>query len=294
MACARARFIATETGSAISSEDAAAAVQRALLLAPHLADAHFAAAILAVEEGRYGEGVDRLRDTLALAPMHALSLAMLGRLEGELGFVREGVAHLREAARIDPSTGGTLSSVARIYALRGRWDDATRILERARTLADGIDVWGTTTRLRAWRGGAADDVEDVLRRMGEHDDPMRRFVRANASFVLSRGAEGADEMRALLHLAAMLPIAARAKSFILQLGAEIFAPSFPDEALDYLEKSAAAALIDIDWIEHCPALASLRRAPRAERFRDVADIVRARAASSWPAERSRIELEAVT
>lgn len=293
MACARARFVATDVGEVISYDEAAAAVQKALLIAPDLADSHYAGAMFAMEEARFAEGVDRLRATLHIAPMHALALMSLGRFEVELGRVHDGIGRIKEAVRIDPAIGGGLSMVAREYAMRGRAEDAMRVIARARALADGIDVWGATIRTRAWLGGPTDDVTEVIARMGEPQDAMRSFVHAHARFVASQGKDGGarEEIHRWLQMSQAVTLGPRVKSFILQLGAEIFAESEPDAALDYLEGGARIALVDIDWLLHCPVFARFR-ADRTSRFGAVVDITRARAAAAWPAERSRHELVA--
>ena len=66
--------------------------------------------------------------------------------------------------------------------------------------------------------------------------------------------------------------ATRRRSFFSQVAAEISAYlGLNDDALTALEDAAAAKLIDIFWIDHCPLFDEIRSLPRFIAVRQIVD-----------------------
>ena len=69
------------------------------------------------------------------------------------------------------------------------------------------------------------------------------------------------------------------RAFWSQIGTELCAVSGRIEAaLDALEDLQGLPFVDVGWMDHCPALASIRGAGR---FGQVHAVIAARAASLW-------------
>jgi serine/threonine-protein kinase len=108
----------------------AAAVAAAIAGASELAETQLAAAIHAVQYGRYGEAADALGQALRIAPTYAAAHDYLGRLQVEAGRPEQGIAHLELALELDPELHLALGDICRHRALRGDLESLDQLMAR--------------------------------------------------------------------------------------------------------------------------------------------------------------------
>jgi serine/threonine-protein kinase len=268
-------------GPRVPAHDPAAAarasVERALHLAPDVAETHLARAMLAAQENDWRTAVRSLRTALDIAPCHAPSLQYLGSIQCEAGRADEGLVRLRLAYDLSPTLVTALFELARCSALRGQMDDFRWAVERlaaspthrtaAQTLRGRVAGWNRDMEeLRRCRAAAADETDFV----------SRMTVRY-ASAVL--GDEPVLELLPMFDQALAHTDSPRFISMMCQLATEILGLcGHAEKALEYFQRAADTALIDLEWIDRCPALQPLRALPG---FTEGRRKVRARVEAIW-------------
>jgi serine/threonine-protein kinase len=275
VAVARAYFFADHDGGDLGDE-ARRSVARALEVAPRAPDTQLAAGIVSVLVGDLADGIRALERAVELAPTHALALEQLGRLEIESGRNARGAARLELTASLDPLRRSCLLPIARSHALRGRIDQCDRVIARVHEV-EGTIVAAEEIALELRVAHWTSDVERA-RRTREHVVSGTRTHFFDLSARLVVGEDVLDEMEASLSLYFTQPLCPRLRLFLHQIGAEANAQRRPDRALAHLEAAGALPLVDIEWIELCPALDPLRATAAFARVRGV---VRERVSKMW-------------
>ncbi|MET0406441.1 MAG: serine/threonine-protein kinase [Cystobacter sp.] len=253
------------------------AVERATHETPELVEAHLARAMLLAQDGDWRSAVTQVRLGLDIAPYHALSLQYLGSMQCEAGLVEEGLEQLRLAHSLAPALSGALADFARVSALRGqmegyRWALSQLSLSQShRSVVDILRV-----RVAAW----FQDLEEIRRVRDEAlvgQDTLPRLTGLYASVMLGELDAGGlvpslDELLARHDNP-------RFSSMMCQYATEMScrAGDLP-RALVYFQRAASTALIDLDWIELCPAIRPLRALPG---FAEGRAQVRARVEAIW-------------
>jgi protein O-GlcNAc transferase len=248
-------------------EAAAARYHEIVRSHPSHADALHALAQICCQQGRFGEGVDLVRQALAVEPRRARSHVLLGRALAELGEVQEALASFdraivcagndadahgnrgdvlaqlgrmeeavdsyRRAIAIEPASRANWCNLGAAQACLGRLDDALASLERGLALSpDHV--------------GALVTYGDVLRALGRHGEALASYDRALAV--------APQEVSAMLGQAASLVVLKR-----------------PEDALARLDRALALTPLNADAISnrgfllqslnrHDEALASIDRA----------------------------------
>ncbi len=257
---------------------AASAVEDAVRVAPELPERYYAEALLATQLGDYAVAARKLRTTLELAPTSAEAHAYLGMLQCEAGARREGERRLHLAGELDPSVVLGVTELARIAALREDWDAweaATREFRR-RAGPDHPGERQMRLRVAAWRGDRAQlrSIATSCRADAEAGNAWLATYGDIAAGDVSPQ-DGEARFEALRH-----PFHSRRfASFHEQLLAEALAlVGATRPALAAVQRAVDAALVDVDWIDRCPALAPLRSEPE---FGALRERVRIRADSIW-------------
>jgi hypothetical protein len=240
------------------AEKATQAVADARARAAHLADTHLADALIADYAGDTAYAVRALRRAHAHEPLHAFSHEVLGRIELE-GCVG-GVDRLLLAHELDPRQLGALSVVAREYFFTGRDDEAHALLARLESSRQWNNLEAMTMQLRLclWRRDAG-TAQELLRKA-----PKAGVIAVQLLFDCAAALGGAFSAVELAERAAHAvdqSMTSKRKSFVHQLAAEGLAALSPDEALCHVVSAARLPLSDLRWLDACPALAPLRRAP---------------------------------
>jgi serine/threonine protein kinase/tetratricopeptide (TPR) repeat protein len=290
----------------------AAAVAAAIAGASELAETQLAAAIHAVQYGRYGEAVDALRQALRIAPTYAAAHDYLGRLQVEAGRPEQGIAHLELALELDPELNFALGDICRHRALRGDLDSLdelmARYVERGGRPSD-VAVASVRMRVAAWyrdtdrlaamyahlpvqmtatqglsnsTGLSSGSSANPTVTPNRGDAPNRNIAgHALAVFgesIFTNNFDGLRDRFDLVFAAAKNP---RFAALAYQLAAEAAMYNGRDDiAMEYIQSAARGVLVDLEWLEYCPLFAPLRTRPEYEVARSL---VRARAEGVWAA-----------
>jgi serine/threonine-protein kinase len=254
-----------------------ASLERACRLAPELVETQLARALLATHEGRWREAVVALRGALETAPTFAPALQVLGNLQCEAGRAGEGMERLRLAYALEPGLTLSLMEVARNSAMRGEHDTYRWCMERLD--AQPMLALATLTlrmRVAAWTG-ALDEVRRCRAELRDDPNPMAGNAVIYCSVVL--GDMDLDEAAASMDALLARRLNPRFASLLCQLTTEQFGlRGEPERALPYLQRAADTALIDLEWMDRCPALGPLRPLPG---FAEARRKVRARVEAIW-------------
>jgi serine/threonine-protein kinase len=277
IASLRLWFVGNRDGEQDWAAGARASVERATRLAPDLATTHLARAMLAAQEDDWRASVMALRTALDLAPTHATSLLYLGTLQCEAGRADEGLVRLRLAHELAPNQVGALFELARCSALRGRMDDYRWAVERmSGGSMNRLGLYSLRSRVAAWTG----DREELLRckaAIVDEPNPMVRATQGYISMVL--GEMKAEEVQPFIDGWLARAASVRMVSMVCQITTEALCLTGPPElALPYFTRAADSALIDLEWMDRCPALQSLRPLPA---FAEGRRKVRARVEAIW-------------
>ncbi|WP_434348158.1 protein kinase domain-containing protein [Myxococcus virescens] len=280
VATLRAGFISTLADEVDWDALARTSLERARQAAPELVETKLAQAILATREGRWRDAVVALRTALDTAPTFAPALQLLGNLQCEAGRADEGLPRLKLAYALEPAMAICLVEVARCSALRG--DDATYQWCMARLNSQpllGMAVLILRMRVAAWRGDM-DDVRQCRDALNEDPSHMASYVATYCSAALGEVSVEAA-MATLDGMLTRQQVNSRFASMVCQLAAELMCiRGAPAEALRYLQQAANLALIDLEWMDRCPALTPLRAQPG---FAEARRKVRSRVEAIWSA-----------
>jgi serine/threonine-protein kinase len=259
-------------------QEAQGSVERALRLAPELAESHLAAGLLSSHLSDYRSAARALHHALDIAPTLADAHELLGRLECEAGRVAEGVRRIEFAASLDPAMMPGLIEVTRQRALAGDLDGARALTEQlVGALGDmHFALLLMRIRLSLWRG----DRDSILtlrdripRSFGDNTRVWLDYTEAALGWMAPEAFVAAlsGSQRGVHN--------PRRRTMLHQLAAEALgAAGAHDAAAAQIEAAAREALIDIGWLERCPLLASLQHRPDVRAAREL---TRARAEAIW-------------
>jgi serine/threonine-protein kinase len=253
-------------------------VQRAIRLAPDVPETHQARAMLAVQDGAFGEAAAALSRTLELAPTMAEAHEYLGGLQVEAGLLDEGRERLALALELDPSLVLCHLSLSRAAFLAGDEEAFARHQQALddNNLGTTLPILVSRFRLASYRGD---------------DAAMRRCQKALADLGTAPGAgmsqlfapvvgEGSvADVRTLMSTVPTWLDNQRFIALMKQIAVEVFLVlNARDDALTTLEDVAGTMLIDITWLDRCNLFDPLSDEPR---FQDARRIVAQRAHAMW-------------
>ncbi len=235
--------------------------------------------LVRLHQGDMRASVRAFKEALTRDPRYAEASAYLGRLLVESGHVDEGIKRLEFALRLEPNIQHAWWNLVRSYALIQQWDKCHQTMEQALALT-GAEMTANIVRARVafWKGDrvfagfTADRIDAVA--------PPNHFTRAllPALRAFARGERLTQSIDELMTGAGVTPVPSLLV-FWCQIGTEVYAAAGRVEAaLDSLEGLTSLPFIDIGWMDHCPALATIRGAGR---FGQVRAVVAARAAALW-------------
>ena len=247
-------FLPTGQNDDTVARQAHESVARACARAPELPLTHYAAGRLAVSDGRFGDAARELTLALALAPTYADVHSYLGSLQCEAGRGDEGERHIELAGKLDPSLAvGPL--LARRFALNGDLDTYREMIRRirAKPSESRFIIESLEMRVAGWYG----DLETVRRCRPSSFVPPRhpifRYYEAQRGALLGEVTE--QELLATFEPVLAGGAGPRLDAFMRQLAIEALAPMGAESAIEQLRLvTSAAAFVDADWLEHCPAL----------------------------------------
>jgi serine/threonine-protein kinase len=261
--CARARvrvaFFGGE-GAAETLAMAMAAAERAVRGAPDHGEAWVALASARMMAGDAPGAARAVKTALdkasGLAPAHDL----LGRILLEVKGPLEGMGHLRTALSINPAHLAPRYELARAHALRREWDEAWRLLDLPAPGQGGdMSRFVFRARLCVWRG----ETHPALANPPALGPEMGLFADPRGVATLFETRELPESMREMLEAGARSHERGRRRTLFFQVNAEILAFVFEiDGALLAIEEAIASDLIDVVWLDLCPALDVVRKDAR--------------------------------
>ncbi len=256
---------------------ARASVERALRLAPEQPATHLARGILAAQDNDWRSAVMALRAALDLAPTYVGALQYLGTMQCEAGRADEGLVRLRLAHELSSSNLGGLFEFARCNALRGNMEEYRWAVEKLSTSPlHRLPALTLKVRVAAWMGDK-DELRRCLAITADEEEFTAIAARGYASAVLGE----TDALARLPMFEEWLENASspRFVSMLCQIGSEeLCLTGHPERAMHYFQRAADTALIDLEWIDRCPALQPLRALPG---FTEGRRKVRARVEAIW-------------
>jgi serine/threonine-protein kinase len=280
-ACLRMWFLG---GTKDSHRDLAvaarASVERALRLAPEQPATHLARGFLAAQDNDWRSAVMALRSALDLAPTYVGALQYLGTLQCEAGRADEGLVRLRLAHELSSANQGGqggLFEFARCSALRGNMEDYRwAIALLGASPAHRLPALTLKVRVAGWMGDR-DELRRCLDLAAEETEWTAAAVRGYAASALGE----AEALALQPTFEAWLEKASspRFVSLLCQISTEeLCLTGHPERAMHYFQRAADTALIDLEWIDRCPALQPLRALPG---FAEGRRKVRARVEAIW-------------
>jgi serine/threonine protein kinase/tetratricopeptide (TPR) repeat protein len=254
-------------GGESSEERARAATADAVRAAPERGETLAALASMALHEQDFGGAIRLVRRALAAAPALADAHDLLGRILAETGPGELALNHLQTAQRLDPAFLASVWASSRTLALLGRWDEADALLAHAVELDQQPTIWIAVARLASWRG----DAEAAARHLAHPQLVAGKSPIASLILGALCGAPlTADPLQLLGAAAGTQNASWRARAFIHQARAELGLGLHRDDfALEEVARSAEEGLIDLLWMDQCPALDHLRTEPRFQAAREL-------------------------
>jgi len=269
LALSRHWFFAGEGAAA----RATGAAERAVRAAPEHGESYLALATVHVNCNRILEAARSLRWALARAPRLAESHELLGHILTETGPMELAMRHLNYALMLDKAVPRVRLSVSRAYALTGQIEAAFSQLQWEGFGAGfGFVRWIVLARFLCWTG-------DRQRARAYLSDPALaapELVRPRRLIEFLAGKRHIEVDEYVPPGYQSQSVSPRGHLFGLQLLVEYycFIGQLP-EALHGLRQLAKLALVDIQWVDHCPILAPLRHAPDFPALRaPVAELAR--------------------
>jgi serine/threonine-protein kinase len=233
--------------------------EEALAAAPGLGEARLALGVVHFHTGEPAAAARALVQAIARSPGLADAHVALGRILVEANAPEDGMRRLEAGLALDPDSANARQDIGRTLALLGRWDEADAVLEKLRERDDVFSYWTLRARIALWRRHP-DAAEQYMHKLGED----RRAGGLPALMLgIAKGTVQREQAAARFEeLASGAPARGRRRAFFLQLRAEILASlGAVDDVLHTLDLAIDAGLIDQVWVERCPLLEDVRRAP---------------------------------
>jgi len=252
-ALARAEgFVADRLGDQAGMDQSFVDAEKAIALAPDLADGYIARANDRISFRRDWAGAQAdIEKALALSPGDSLAHLNYGGLMRTLGRMPEAMAAVRKAADLDPLSSGAWFQMGRLLNGAGDRAGARQALDRALQIAPEAEP-------AHYHRGITSMLE------GKHEDALADFRKAgkaygNAGIAMAEFSLGhVNEAQAALDA----EISAFAAGAAYQI-AEIYAwRGEPDKAFEWLERALVQRDGGLSFIKIDPLMASLRNDPR--------------------------------
>ncbi|MBA2541369.1 MAG: protein kinase [Deltaproteobacteria bacterium] len=215
------------------------------------ADVHNAAGLLELNIGDAVVAARHFRTAIACAPYSAEAHDGLGRMLIEAGYLEDGMARLSDACAISPDITAAGWSIARMYALEGKWDECWRTVAEVSPTGGPRPVYDL--RFALWRG----DLEAVVQLRPQYMELVAPFQDMLAAGLFASLLEGGWlAWKDRLVAGVMEPTRNRRRTaFLCQMVAEIaghVGDQFTCNAV--ITHAVDVGLFDLHWLDRCPLL----------------------------------------
>jgi serine/threonine-protein kinase len=249
-------------------EEGKKSLERALELAPDLAETHFARALHAMAIDAVERVPDAIGTAIAIAPTYGEAQHYLAQIECEAGRRQTGMRRLELVCDLDPTLDRAALDLARAHALDGNWAEHERLIDEvfARDGASSLPAVVVAMRCALWRGDR-ERVRELARRLAGGASTIGPLMAgiATAPDDPTAATQLVEHARALLQP----KVHPRFATVSHQIFAETLAVLGDDDGcLAELEAAAAAVLVDIEWVDRCPLFAPYRATPRFAALRE--------------------------
>ena len=237
-------------------DETRAVAEKAIALAPHLAEPWLAIATLHQVLGDWALAIRALRKALLAAPGLQKAYELLGTMEVEIGNIDEGQLRFETALTIDRESLAPRWELARIHGFFGRWSTVDDLVAPfVESKADKMLRAFCCARMNLWRGkkvfelGVEVGADRTSELLGFYDRAV------------TTGSSGLTEEKLEEHLATY-PRPSRVRPLLHQTLVELAAFEGKTEmALRGLRRAVDEQLYDVAWLDHCPLFESLRTHP---------------------------------
>ncbi len=256
-ASARALFFRAEPALAARALDLA---RRAVAAAPEHGEVELALAQVHFALGDFVDAATHAARARRRAPLLPEAHATVGRILIEVGPLDRAVAALERAVALDPELQAARLDLARAAAFRGDFGPSRQLAAEGGPIETSTQA-SFVARFALWEGNLEGWQPLIPAFSGS--DPLSRgaLVDAVATALRQRiiPPQFDDRMRAILATTTSV----RFRTLLYQVAAELngYCGNI-GPALDAVASSIQSGLIDLMWLDHCPALASIRSAPR--------------------------------
>ncbi len=235
-------------------------VERAIALAPHLAETWLARAVLLHATSDWVGAVTALRASLDRVPGLLKARKMLASMQLEVGLLNEGLAELEAADALDPTAASPRWEIARANALLGHPERTGARLELP--VEHEPDLLGRAivrARMDLWTR----EVRYPMPAMAEATtDAGRRGLTAARIFgdLVRKGAMSPGDAARIERMPEETGHPqSRLRPFSWQLAAEVFAFAGDHErTARAVTQAVEANLFDLSWLDRCPLLDTVR------------------------------------
>lgn len=224
-------------GSEADLERADRASQKALELAPELAEAHASRGLALSLQDRYGEAEEAFETAIRLDPQLFEAHYFYGRARWQQGKLTEAARHFEEAMKVRPEDFQAPCLLGSIYNGLGRPDEHREYMRR------GYEI-----------------IEKHLEL--DPDDARALYLGSGCLIVLG------ETDRGLEWAARAVAIDPGDTGVLYNVACTYAAAGRVEEAIDYLEKAVAAGFFQKEWIVNDGDLDALREHPRYEALID--------------------------
>ena len=200
----------------------------------------------------------------------------MGDLQCEAGRVKEGLKRLQLAVDLDVTQAVAYIGMARIASLRGDAQLFEDLMGKAASAGLAPTVVQLLRARQALWVGDHDALKKMYQRSADSPRVILKFLSKLLGFVLGEVAE--EQMEEVIQFASQFENV-RLASMLGQYATEGYAiAGRPERALHHLDRISQDSLVDVAWLERCPALASLRE---LDGFRRNLERVSLRAERIW-------------
>jgi serine/threonine-protein kinase len=241
------RLVADSTGDAAGMDQASAHADKAIALAPDLADGYLARGVLRFTFKRDWAGAQSdCEKALALSPGESRVHRVYGALMSALGRAPEAIAATRRSVDLDPLSAGSWTQMGRLLNATGDYPAARQALDRALSITPDSERAHLHRGINSQLAGRAEEALSDYRKTGKYE---------TAGVAMAEHTLGhARESQAALDKA----IAGFAQGAAYQI-AEVYAwRGERDKAFEWLERALVQNDGGLTSFRMDPLLASLR------------------------------------
>ncbi|HVK66051.1 MAG TPA: protein kinase [Polyangium sp.] len=244
------------------------AAERALVSAPHLAEAHLAMAHGLFQAGDGAGAVRSARQAITRAPALAEAYGLIGMILSESGPLDEATRVLETARSLDPAAPSVSRNLARVAVLRGDREGAQKHLEQVRTVEGEFAYFAGVSRYAIWYRD-----EELLMSVAERlrnvkiDAPIQRAIR-DALLDKISPFDSAVFQQAMANNEGGWRRTAYFRQVEVELALYVGDVA---RAVGSIMPCAQSGLIDLLWMDRCPLLEPLRGTPEFQAARMIVD-----------------------